>query len=95
MNPATTWVQPGPEGPAGNSVVNHFNSQAAAARYAGNRPQSQGRVLGWVKTLLGEALPVERALDVGCGTGHSTVALLPLAAPALLLPCGTTARWRW
>ena len=34
MNPATTWVQPGPEGPAGNSVVNHFNSQAAAARYA-------------------------------------------------------------
>jgi SAM-dependent methyltransferase len=67
------------EAPAGDRVVNHFNSQAAAARYAGNRPQSQGRVLGWVNTLLGEALPVARALDVGCGTGHSTVALLPLA----------------
>jgi SAM-dependent methyltransferase len=93
MNPEPVCIQPGPEAnaggraapperwetPAGDRVVNHFNSQAAAARYAGNRPQSQGRVLGWVKTILGEALPVERALDVGCGTGHSTVALLPLA----------------
>ena len=93
MNPVPVCLQPGPgtndvasavpperlEAPAGDRVVNHFNSQAAAARYAGNRPQSQGRVLGWVNTLLGEALPVARALDVGCGTGHSTVALLPLA----------------
>ena len=93
MNLGTTWVQTGttandagraapPDGseaPAGGSVVNHFNSQAAAARYAGNRPQSHGRVLGLLHALLVEALPVERALDVGCGTGHSTVALLPLA----------------
>ena len=60
-------------------IINHFNSQEAAARYAGNRPQSHRRVLALVESILGAALPVERALDVGCGTGHSTVALLPLA----------------
>ena len=93
MNSAPARIPPGPkandvgrvapldrsEAPGGDRVVNHFNSQVAAVRYAGNRPQSHGRVLGWVNTLLGEALPVERALDVGCGTGHSTVALLLLA----------------
>ncbi len=72
---AVSGMAPEPEG----RVVNHFNSQDAAARYAGNRPQSHGRVLGLLKRILGAALPVERALDVGCGTGHSTVALLPLA----------------
>jgi SAM-dependent methyltransferase len=60
-------------------IINHFNSQEAAARYAGNRPQSHRRVLALVESILGAALPVDRALDVGCGTGHSTVALLPLA----------------
>ena len=60
-------------------IINHFNSQEAAARHAGNRPQSHRRVLALVESILGAALPVERALDVGCGTGHSTVALLPLA----------------
>lgn len=32
-------------------------------------------VAEWLKA----ELPVERALDVGCGTGHSTVALIPYA----------------
>ena len=65
--------------PIGGHVVNHFNSQEAAARYAGSRPQSQARVLGLVEEILGAELPVGRALDVGCGTGHSTLALVPLA----------------
>lgn len=60
-------------------VVNYFNSQEAAARYAGSRPQSHGRALGLLRNYLGAELPVARALDVGCGTGHSTVALMPLA----------------
>jgi len=70
---------PGTEPRRDVRIINHFNSQEAAARYAGNRPQSHRRVLALVESILGAALPVERALDVGCGTGHSTVALLPLA----------------
>lgn len=61
------------------SVVNYFDSHEAAARYAGSRPQSHGRVLEMLRRILGANLPVGRALDVGCGTGHSTVALLPMA----------------
>ena len=70
---------PGTEPRPDVRIINHFNSQEAATRYAGNRPQSHRRVLALVESILGAALPVERALDVGCGTGHSTVALLPLA----------------
>lgn len=61
------------------AVINYFNSQEAAARYAGSRPQSHGRVLDVLRRFLGTELPVARALDVGCGTGHSTMALLPMA----------------
>ena len=61
------------------SVVNYFDSHEAAARYAGSRPQSHGRVLEILRRILGANLPMARALDVGCGTGHSTVALLPMA----------------
>ena len=68
----------GAEFPA-EPVVNYFDSHAAAARYAGCRPQSHGRVLEILRRILGAELPVARALDVGCGTGHSTVALLPMA----------------
>jgi ubiquinone/menaquinone biosynthesis C-methylase UbiE len=50
-----------------------------AARYAAHRPRAQERVLALLAGWLGPELPVARALDVGCGTGHSTVALLPYA----------------
>jgi SAM-dependent methyltransferase len=62
--------------PAG---VNYFNVPAAAARYAAHRPRGQSRVMALVAEMLRPDLPVARALDVGCGTGHSTVALLPHA----------------
>lgn len=78
MNPASTCG----EGPAAADAVasrNHFDSSAAAARYAAARPRGHGRVLALVKAYLEPELPVEHALDVGCGTGHSTEALLPLA----------------
>jgi ubiquinone/menaquinone biosynthesis C-methylase UbiE len=87
MNTAPTWQSGGEEltadvvvkEPAAVRIVNHFDSHAAAARYAGNRPQSHGRVLAVLRSHLGAEVPVARALDVGCGTGHSTVALLAMA----------------
>ncbi len=60
-------------------VLNYFDEPAAAVRYAAHRPRGQSRVLALVAETMEAVLPVERALDVGCGTGHSTVALLPYA----------------
>ena len=60
-------------------VVNFFTEPEAAARYSAHRPSGHLRVLQLVAEFLKEELPVDRALDVGCGTGHSTVALLPYA----------------
>jgi SAM-dependent methyltransferase len=60
-------------------AVNYFDSPAVAARYASGRPRAQGRVLQVLADCLQEQLPVGDALDVGCGTGHSTVALVPFA----------------
>lgn len=60
-------------------VVNYFTEPEAAARYAAHRPSGHLRVLQLVAEFLQSELPVDRALDVGCGTGHSTVALLPYA----------------
>lgn len=64
-------------GPA--TVVNYFASPATAVRYAASRPSGHALVLELLQSVLARNLPVARALDVGCGTGHSTVALLPYA----------------
>jgi SAM-dependent methyltransferase len=64
--------------PAG-AVRNYFTAPAAAARYAAGRPNRQSRALELVAESLREFLPFAQALDVGCGTGHSTAALLPYA----------------
>jgi ubiquinone/menaquinone biosynthesis C-methylase UbiE len=61
------------------TVVNYFDLPGVADRYASHRPQSHDRVLEVLRQAIPEVLPVERAIDVGCGTGHSTVALLPYA----------------
>jgi SAM-dependent methyltransferase len=60
-------------------VVNYFATPAAAARYATGRPSRPARVLELLRHTLADRLPATRALDVGCGTGHSTCALLPYA----------------
>ena len=65
-------VQGGAEG-----IVNYFTAPESARRYATGRPSGHARVLEVLQRELASHLPVERALDVGCGTGHSTVALLP------------------
>lgn len=66
-----------PDAPA--KVVNYFELPGVAERYASGRPQSHDRVLELLRQTIPEKLPVDRALDVGCGTGHSTLALLPFA----------------
>lgn len=58
---------------------NYFATPGTAARYAAHRPRSHGHVLAILAETMRDALPVTRALDIGCGTGHSTQALLPYA----------------
>ena len=60
-------------------VVNPFDSSAAAHRYAEARPDYHAEVFQHVAAFLGDRAPVERALDVGCGTGQSTRAIARVA----------------
>lgn len=60
-------------------IANYFDSPAAAVRYATSRPSGHARVLEFLDRTLHPELPAGHALDVGCGTGMSTRALLPYA----------------
>src|SRR5687767_4887971 len=62
--------------------MNFFSPASAAERYARGRPFFHPLVLGRVKEFFGLREPLARALDVGCGTGLSTAALLELASEA-------------
>jgi SAM-dependent methyltransferase len=55
-----------------------FEHDRVAAGYASARPYLHPQVLAVVRELTGAA-PSRRALDVGCGTGLSSLALLELA----------------
>jgi SAM-dependent methyltransferase len=60
-------------------TVNFFASRSAAKRYAKGRPYFHPIVIERIKERLALTLPVPRALDVGCGTGLSTMALKEIA----------------
>ncbi len=75
MKPTSATV----ESPAAAKPVNYFAHPAAALRYAVARPAAHPEVLPLLLAALRGHLPVARALDVGCGTGNSTVALAPYA----------------
>jgi SAM-dependent methyltransferase len=64
---------------ASAETVNYFDSPLAARRYAAHRPKAHAQVLAVLRRELEGVLPVGRAADVGCGTGDSSVALLPYA----------------
>lgn len=64
---------------APETITNHFDSPEAAQRYAAHRPSGHARILDLMQSVLDDELPVAHALDAGCGTGHSTIALLPYA----------------
>lgn len=55
-----------------HTVANPFACEANASTYHAYRPQYHHIPFGHLKKILGE---VDTALDVACGTGHSTAAL--------------------
>jgi SAM-dependent methyltransferase len=67
----------GPGGPETTHAL--FDHDRVAAGYASARPYLHPEVFARVSTLLGLRAPLPRALDVGCGTGLSAVALRGLA----------------
>jgi SAM-dependent methyltransferase len=63
----------------GSPELNFFASTSAAERYAKGRPYFHPQVIQRIKDYLSLTEPVPQALDVGCGTGLSTIALKPIA----------------
>jgi SAM-dependent methyltransferase len=59
--------------------MNFFSYKSAAERYTKGRPYFHPLVVERIKTFLAVAEPVGQALDVGCGTGLSTIALKEIA----------------
>ena len=58
---------------------NYFESRLSAERYAAARPNVHEAALSRFVAFTGIDLPVGAALDVGCGTGQSSIALARLA----------------
>jgi SAM-dependent methyltransferase len=61
------------------SIVNPFDSTRAAQHYAKGRPHFHAHIAHLLRGSLGLQSLLHRALDVGCGTGLSTVALTQIA----------------
>jgi SAM-dependent methyltransferase len=59
--------------------MNFFSSQSAAARYPKGRPYFHPLVIERISAFLSLVKPFKRAVDVGCGTGLSAVALKEIA----------------
>ncbi|HWF45064.1 MAG TPA: class I SAM-dependent methyltransferase [Candidatus Kapabacteria bacterium] len=60
--------------------MSFWSSQLAADYYAKGRPYFHPSVIFQVAEYLRDAIPFERAIDIGCGTGLSTVALKQIAS---------------
>jgi ubiquinone/menaquinone biosynthesis C-methylase UbiE len=59
--------------------MNYFSQHTAAERYAIGRPNFHGNTIHYVKQFLKLEMKLETALDIACGTGLSTQALLDIA----------------
>ncbi len=59
--------------------MNYFSPKSAAERYTKGRPYFHPLIIGRIKEFLSLAEPLSSALDVGCGTGLSTIALKEIA----------------
>jgi SAM-dependent methyltransferase len=59
--------------------MNYFSPKSAAQRYAKGRPYFHPMIIGRIKEFLSITTRLSSALDVGCGTGLSAVALKAIA----------------
>ncbi len=59
--------------------MNYFDPISAATRYAKGRPDFHSNTIGRIQDYLFHGKRVGRALDIACGTGLSTKALLDIA----------------
>lgn len=59
--------------------MNYFDPISAATRYAKGRPDFHSNTIGRIQAFLFPGQRVARALDIACGTGLSTKALLDVA----------------
>jgi SAM-dependent methyltransferase len=62
-----------------NTSPSIYDSARLAAKYAHDRPPVHQHIIRAVAAHLQRATRVARALDIGCGAGLSTAALVPLA----------------
>jgi SAM-dependent methyltransferase len=69
-----------------NPPSNYFTSAEVAARYAKARPFFHDEVMKWICEASGRAR-FGRALDVGCGSGQSSVALAEIADEVVGVDC--------
>jgi SAM-dependent methyltransferase len=65
--------------PDPTTTLRLFQHERVALGYAGSRPYLHPEIMALAGELTGARLPFRRALDVGCGTGLSSLALLALA----------------
>ncbi|HEX5555723.1 MAG TPA: class I SAM-dependent methyltransferase [Chitinophagaceae bacterium] len=59
--------------------MNHFNTGSIAERYAKGRPNFHPNTIARIENFLQLSHQFDKALDIACGTGLSTQALLPIA----------------
>ncbi len=59
--------------------MNYFNTKPAAERYSVGRPDFHRNTIKHIKDFLRIEAKLDRALDIACGTGLSTTALLEIA----------------
>ena len=75
-------------------MANPFGTDDMAAGYATSRPPVHRRVIEQAFQQLGRSGPFQRALDVGCGAGVSTRALIGFAGSCIgLEPAEAMLKW--
>src|SRR5580704_10729736 len=60
--------------------MSFWSTQLTADYYAKGRPYFHPAVISQMAEYFRDTIPFERALDVGCGTGLSTIALKQIAS---------------